>query len=578
MLYIYMSSSPRTAIDRILAAGSALLALLLLNLPLSLYVWAPVGRPWLVLVPLVESVVMLWIAWLVSRPSLQSRTRRIATAVGGALYGILIGFAAAETFFRFYFARAFRPRGDIGMIRGALLLFFGDIGTLADVLAPIATALLFAALMALGIAALIGVRRLLRPAGATALSPALLTVLVVPLMLAVGLPRSLTGLTAGALVPSENQAFVEIDVDGVRRASLAGADGENAGGAPVVQPRTDYTFPGLKDRDVYFFAIEAYGYASVIRPHLAGRIDPHRERLAEVLAANGYGVRSSFLESPVAGGYSWLAEATMLTGQWIDSQERFLQLYDQSLPSLSGMLHDGGYYTLTVRPGTVHGEWPEGWDIFRFQESILAHGDGFSYRGPWFSYVPVTDQYALWFGEQRVRELIAPNGPAADRPLFAYYQLVSSHTPFNRIPPIIDPWSDLGDGSVYVERRDEIRTFDNTWTGGTELEEGYAAAIGYVFDVLSEYVEEVMADDRDPILVFYGDHQAQRPIRSPDAFLSVPIHVASRDEGVLSLFEHWGFQPGMKSDESPPHRRMDQFFPMFAELAATPIDAASIIR
>jgi hypothetical protein len=73
--------------------------------------------------------------------------------------------------------------------------------------------------------------------------------------------------------------------------------------------------------------------------------------------------------------------------------------------------------------------------------------------------------------------------------------------------------------------------------------------------------------DRSPIIIVFGDHQAQRPIRSPNAALSVPIHVASRDAEVLALFEERGFQAGMRSTEAPPHMDMSEFFPMLAEIA-----------
>jgi hypothetical protein len=231
------------------------------------------------------------------------------------------------------------------------------------------------------------------------------------------------------------------------------------------------------------------------------------------------------------------------------------------------VLHEGGYYTFTVRPGTVHSSWPEAWELYRFEEALVAHDGDFKYVGPWFSYVPVTDQYAIWTGHKRIEELTAPGGAAADTPLLAYYQLVSSHTPFNKIPPIIEDWEELGNGDVYNRRSDEIQRFDNSWTGGTELVEGYVAAQNYTFEVITKYIDELMDHERSPIVIAFGDHQAQRPIRSPNAALSVPIHVASRDPGVLALFEERGFQRGMRSTAPPPHMDMSDFFRMFTELA-----------
>ncbi len=552
--------------------GIVLAVLLTLNALLSLYVWAPEGAPWRLIVPIVETVAALWLVLVVGRIGSRSR-RRIALVLSGAVVGILSGFSAAEAFFRYFFARSFVPRTDIGMIRGGLLLILGDIGPLADVLTPITIAAIFALLVAAGWGITTGVAATFTRCRAPTTALAVLTVFALPAMLAVGLPPSLARITTVAWFEDDRLELVDLELAGSPAEGILGGEagaqthGDASGG--IAEPVETYEFPGIADRDIYVFAVEAYGYATVARPEIAERVEPYRDRLRDALASQGYGVRTGYLRSPVAGGYSWLAEATLLTGQWIDSQEKFAQLYDLRPPSLPRMLHEGGYYTFTVRPGTVHGSWPEGWELYRFEEALVAHDGDFGYVGPWFSYVPVTDQYAIWTAHRRIRELTAPGGAAASRPLLAHYQLVSSHTPFNRIPPVIRPWGELGDGGVYHERSDEIELFDNTWTGGTELEEGYVAAIAYVFTVLADYVGGVMDHDRSPIIVVLGDHQPQRPIRSPRAAQSVPVHVASREPSVLRRFEERGFERGMTSDEPPPHPPMSSFFPMFAEIAAS---------
>jgi hypothetical protein len=423
--------------------------------------------------------------------------------------------------------------------------------------------LLFALSAAVGIALiavlLLLLNRVRRPGAALGV----LTVAVLPVMLAVGFPSSLTALTAFSWMHAPSEGFQAIE-----------ATVEDA--APADMPESRYVFPGLLDRDIYIFAVEAYGYAAFDTPEISRQLEPYRSRLEAALEEKGYGVRSSFLRSPVAGGYSWLAEATFLTGQWIDSQERFKQLYGANLPSLPGMFYEGGYYTLTLRPGTVHAPWPEGWELYRFQESLVAHDGDFDYVGPWLSYVAVTDQYAIWTGHNRIRELTRPGGEAAEKPIMAYYQLVSSHTPYNSIPPIIEDWNELGNGDIYNQRAAEIRYFDNTWTGGSQLEEGYVAAISYVYEVLTDYVERVLDAGRNPILIVFGDHQPQRPIRSPQPIFSVPVHVASRDPEVLDHFAARGYEPGMRSSQPPPHPDMSSFFPTLSEIARTPRSAAPV--
>lgn len=547
---------------------------LLLNLLLSLYVWVPARAPLRGLLPLIETLAIAWLVLLIQRRLRSVRARRVSFGLLGAATGLFLGFSAAESFFQFYYARHFLPRSDIEMVRGALLLFFGDIGRTADILTPITIVLILTGLAVVGTVLVGGVGVLVTKTRRPAAPLTLLTLAALPFMILSDTSPSLAGMATLSWFDSPDTAFTRIETTGIETTSNTGdstaesADGADSATATAAQER--YRFPGLKDRDIYMFAVEAYGYATVAREGIAGEIEPVRDAFGSALRSRGYQIRSSYLRSPVAGGYSWLAEATLLTGQLIDSQERFKQLYEVQLPTLTGMLQEGGYYTFTLRPGTVHASWPEGWDLYRFEESVVAHDGDFDYVGPWFSYVPITDQFTLWTAHRRIQELRAPGGAAEDRPLLAYYQLVSSHTPFNRIPPVIQDWESLGNGDIYNRRSDEIRRFDNTWTGGTELKEGYVAAISYVFEVLTDYVERFMDHSGDPIIIVFGDHQAQPPIRGPENIRSVPIHVASRDAEILDLFAEREFQRGMESDAPPPHRDMSEFFPMFAELARQP--------
>jgi len=488
--------------------------------------------------------------------------------------GYLIGFAATEAGIQYIYARPFTPRADIPMIRSLIQLTGGPIGLPADLLVPVVMAVIAALLVAVGALWMWSVRwvseRVPAPtAGLTVLAGIVLLTAVV----AGVAPDS--GPAAATI--SRRAVTAWFDDGSLQPRRVAGLDSPpSPGSSPDASPATttaervptpDYTFPGIRDRDIYFFAIEAYGYATVSQPEIFQALAPDRERLQEVLTANDYHVASSYLRSPVAGGFSWLAEATFLTGQWITSQKAFEDLYEADLPSLTSFLYDGGYHTFSVRPGTVHGSWPEGWDLFRFEESLVAHDGDFDYTGPWFSYVAITDQYALWQAHQYLTAAIDPAGVAANRPVAAYYQLVSSHTPFNRIPPMIQEWESLGDGAIYEERWDEVLTFDNSWSGGTELIEGYSAAISYSLRAITKYVDEQLHHRRDPIIIIFGDHQAQRPIREQDAHLSVPIHIASRDADIVDRFRAHGFQHGLVSEEAPPHRDMSDFFPLFTAIA-----------
>lgn len=525
----------------------AIAALFVSNLILTAYLWVPSSSNWPALLPIPETIGLFVIV------TIWGGDRRLRIAIG-VLLGILIGFSLTEAAFQFIYGRSFVPRIDIQMISGLLFLLFGEIGDLAFFLRPIVFLAILLLLSALGVSIVAIQRRAIINAYPS--RPFLVVfVLAAGIILAfAGPPRSLAALATLSWSDDGTVEFVDYEI-------------EEALPEETRPEEIAYRFPGILDRDIYIFVIEAYGYATFSRPDLKTLVDPARDRFADALEERDYEFRSNYYLSPVAGGFSWLAEATILTGQWIDSQNAFLQLYDARLPTLTGALQQGGYYTFTLKPGTVHSTWPEGWDLYRFEDSMVAFDGDFGYDGPWFSYVPITDQFTLWAAHQRITELRAPGGIAAERPLLAYYQLVSSHTPFNKIPPIIEEWDDLGDGSVYNERAEEIRYFDNSWGGGTEMDEGYSTAISYVFDALTKYITEKMDLSNDPLIIVFGDHQAQRPIREEDAHLSIPMHVASRDEEILTRFESVGFRPGLDGGQPPPHSPMSSFFQTFMQIA-----------
>jgi hypothetical protein len=579
------------------------LLFLAVNLLLTVHNWLP--GPWMprIFVPVVEAVLL--VALIVTSVRLTGKRALVATIASIAMLAAGLIFPSAEALFQYIWGRPFLFRTDVPMIRGGLLLILGDIGPVVERLVPVAIAAI-AAMAIVVAAALVGVaRRTLRVPGHDSRPPVPAVVVLAALVVAVAFPffggpggGSVSPLVVRSLTHSGRLELREIGQEGARSAGVPGsgvagrsfsadAQGDSPsdggdGGGDGGEARDDqyphrhevnrYRFPGLLDRDMYFFMIEAYGYAVFSRDELRDELAPYLDRLEQVLRSAGYGIRSSYVEAPVFGGFSWLSEATVLTGQNVNSQPKFEELIhiarERELPSLARMLHEGGYYTLMVKPGTVHGSWPEGWDLFRFERSLVAHDGDFNYRGPWFSYVAITDQHALWTADRYLRGVRGPDGPAEDRPVYIHYQLVSSHTPFNRIPPYLENWEDLGDGTVYHERSQEILTFNNTWGGGTELDEGYTASIAYVLTVLASYLEQFMDHQANPILIFMGDHQPQRPIREQEAGPSVPVHIASRDRVILDALEAEGYDQGFYSLQLPPHGAMMDFYPMIARIAA----------
>ncbi len=100
----------------------------------------------------------------------------------------------------------------------------------------------------------------------------------------------------------------------------------------------------------------------------------------------------------------------------------------------------GGGRSATCRRTTA--TWPEGTSFYHYDKLYDRRNVG--YRGPKFSYASMPDQY-VFLALQRL-ELAKPDR----RPLFAEVDLVSSHTPWTRIPTLID-WNDVGDGSIFKQ-------------------------------------------------------------------------------------------------------------------------------
>lgn len=502
-----------------------------------------------------------------NRDRARSRGASALLTTGAIILAVSVLFSASEALVQYVWGRSFYLFSDAPMLRSVFQLFFGEIGRLAYTLVPIAVALIVLAATALSMAALLLVRRMVTAAGIARRPSFSFGILAAALVFALasggtGIPR-----IARSLQGAPDLEFRSISTHDTVH------DEPDSSNAPDDSPGKEDRAPRARlfDRDIHLFLIEAYGYAVFSRETLQDMLHDDLHRLDQALRDQGYFIASTAMDSPVFGGFSWLAETSLLTGQVVGSQTHFEQLAElarqEPIPSLPRTLHDRGYYTVAVKPGTVHGSWPEGWDIFRFERSLVAHDGDFNYRGPWFSYVAVTDQFAIWAAHEHIREAREPGGVAEGRSAFVHYQLVSSHTPFNKIPWYIPDWQDLGDGSIYNEESHLIRHFNNSWGGGTEMDEGYTASIGYVLETIAGYVEKHLDNEENPVLIITGDHQAQRPIREQDAGPGVPVHVATRDEHIYEAFLAEGFEPGFFSVPPPPHRHLADLYPLLLRVA-----------
>lgn len=308
----------------------------------------------------------------------------------------------------------------------------------------------------------------------------------------------------------------------------------------------DQLLTGLRGKDVLVAFVESYGRDAVTDPALAPGVTAVLDDGYRQLRAAGFGARTGYLTSPTFGGGSWLAHATLLSGLWIDNDQRHRDLLAGNRLTLNGAFHRAGWQTVGVLPAATQ-PWPEG-TFFGYDRYYDAAR--LAYRGPTFSYAPMPDQFTLATFQRLERS--RPHAP-----LMAEIPLVSSHSPWSAIPKPV-PWDAVGDGSIFHEAA--TRTGggrDVVQRGNDQIRADYAHAIEYSVGTLVSYLLTYGGDDL--VLVFLGDHQPTTTVTGEGASRDVPITVVARDPKVLDRIAGWGWQDGLRPGPQTPAWRMDTF-------------------
>jgi hypothetical protein len=295
---------------------------------------------------------------------------------------------------------------------------------------------------------------------------------------------------------------------------------------------------GLRGKDVLLVFVESYGRVAVQGSSFSPRIDALLEQSTAQLHAAGFDSRSAFLTSPTFGGLSWLAHSTLQSGIRVDGQRRYDALVKDDRLTLTQAFKRAGWRAVGAMPAN-HRAWPEGFSFYRYDAIYDRRNMG--YRGPDFGLPPMPDQYAL--AALQRRELAVRDRP----PLFAEVDLISSHAPWTKVPPLV-PWSDVGDGSV----------FGRIPIGEPHgARDGYADSIAYSLRSLYSFVERY-GNDRT-VLVVLGDHQPATVVSGEGAGHDVPISVIAHDPKVLRQIGGWDWEPGLLPGPQAPVWPMASF-------------------
>ncbi|MEU7813595.1 sulfatase [Pseudonocardia sp. NPDC049154] len=480
---------------------------------------------------------------------LRGRARRAVALVLGALLGVLLLLRITDLGFRSVLVRPFDPVLD-GVLLGNAVDFLNEsFGRAGGIAALVGAGLLVVAvpvLMALAVrrlAGLLGERRRLSARVVTVLTAAWVVCAVLGAQLLPPVPFASRSAASLAWATAKQVPVSLADEREFARQAAVDAFRDTP---------PDQLLTALKGKDVVVAYVESYGRSAVEDPQYAQGVGQTLAQGDRDLAAAGFESRSGWLTSPIAGGGSWLAHATFLSGLWIDNQQRYRSLTSSDRLTLTKAFQQGDWRTADVMPGTAEA-WPEG-GFYGVDRHYDVHALG--YRGLNYSWSPMPDQFAL----SKFQQL--EYGVPGRGPLMSEVTLTSSHVPWTPVPTMRD-WNSLGDGSVYD---DEVRAADPpdvVWSDPARVRDSYRRTIQYSLDALVSWVKNYGNDNL--VLIVLGDHQAAPIITGGSPNHDVPISVVTKDKTVLDKVAGWQWQPGLTPAPDAPVWRMDAFRDRFLD-------------
>jgi hypothetical protein len=474
---------------------------------------------------------------------LPARARAAAATLFGVALGLLAIVKLLDTGFIAVLDRPFDPSLDWMLLDDAMRFLAGSIGpvpaigSLAAAVAMSTALVIFMTRSVQHLARLVVRRNAVAARAVVVLAGLWLTCAMFGSQIIPGVPLAAEG-SAAYLQHLHRPASAALQD---RQAVAADAGPDAFGNTPDEDLLT-----ALRGKDVVIAFVESYGRDAVEDPEFASQVGAVLDAGDRRLRAAGFASRSAFLTSPTAGGSSWLAHATLLSGLWIDNQQRYNDLASSHRMTLTGAFRRANWRTVGVMPGN-DSAWPES-DSLGYDQIYDVRNLG--YTGPRFSWATMPDQYTLSRFEraERTRDR---------RPVMAEITLVSSHAPWAPIPRLID-WEDVGDGSVFETMAAANDPPEAILTRNpTRVRADYRASIEYSLSSLITYVETY--GDDNLVLIFLGDHQPSPIVTGQGASRDVPITIVTRDRSVVDRIAPWSWQEGLKPNAQAPVWGMDAF-------------------
>ena len=310
----------------------------------------------------------------------------------------------------------------------------------------------------------------------------------------------------------------------------------------------------LGDVDVLLVFVESYGRSVFDQDQFQRFSLPSLENFETVLERDGLYSASTFLTSPIVGGQSWLAHGTLESGLWLPYQSYYDALLATDRLTLTKAFAKRGHRTVAMKPAIIM-PWPEGAG-FGFDQIYAAEDMG--YAGLPYNWVTMPDQYTMSAFEQFER-----SDAERGQPVFAEFSLISSHAPWTHIPPVVEDWASIGDGTIFSAWAEIGDPPHVVWADPERVREQYGKSIRYVLDMLASYTAEHVDDNT--LMIIVGDHQPAPLVTGEGASRDVPFHVVTGNPELLQPFLNWGLVPGMHPDGTADVKRMDAFRDWFLE-------------
>jgi hypothetical protein len=521
----------RRIVARLTTVLAALLVLFVLTVPYDFGRLSPAA---FLRIPLEA---LLVVALLLALPSRGSRLVATLAGVALGLLGLLkvfdLGFSAA-------LSRAFDPVLDWALLDEGFAFLSESYGRPAAIGAAITVAVVVVGLPALVTLSLRRLRPLLvrHRIGTTRIVAALVVVWVACAAFNVRVAEGVPVADTSATTLANGHGFqVRLRLDD-RETFGALIEDDRFGDTPG-----DQLLTALRGKNVVVAFVESYGRDAVEDPEFAPQVGAVLDSGTSRLTAAGFAAQSGFLTSPTFGGGSWLAHDTLLSGLWIDNDQRHRTLLASDRMTLNGAFRRANWQTVGVMPAVTKA-WPEG-SFFGYDRFYNAKT--LAYRGPKFSFGTPPDQYTLasWRRLEQTRR---------DGNVMTELALVSSHAPWTPVPPLLD-WASVGDGAAF--RGAAPGRSDDKRRNTAQIRADYRKSIEYTLGALISYVQTY--GDDDLVFIFLGDHQPAAVVTGENASHDVPISIITRDRAVLDKISGWGWQDGLRPGPQAPVWRMDSF-------------------